>query len=412
MNQSAVTKCQLCGNKKLKKLFSLGKMPLGFPLPKGKKPTWTSELSYLYCSECHLIQTKYPIPSSKLAKENLYPSDVAKIVQDHDSKFPNILTSELKVNKKDLIVEIGCSDGQLLNSIHKKGFTNLLGIDPALHPSKKYNFEMIQDFFTKKSVTPLVSKGRYPRVIILNYVLELIPPLDTFFADLAYYANETTDIIIEVPSFLLFLNTFRLDGFVHLRCHWFTVLSLVHAFTRHGFGITHLTIDPVYRGGTIRIIGRKGASTSKRIETIKKNWYKKEKALINNLSTASIKKRLNDTKQLLQKRVALNAKHKIPMYAYGAGLKANTIMNLFGLTNKTLIGAVDKDINKQNKYIPKANIPVISFESFKDIASQREVAVVLCANDHSKEVTQNLKNISHKKIYLTYLFPTIKTIVI
>ena len=77
-----------------------------------------------------------------------------------------------KLNKKDLIVDIGCSDGTLLNCFKKLGFENLLGIEPTntIIYAKRQGIKTINDFFNRKSAKKILRKFGKAKLITTTNV--------------------------------------------------------------------------------------------------------------------------------------------------------------------------------------------------------------------------------------------------
>ncbi len=89
----------------------------------------------------------------------------------------------IPISKDDLIVEIGCSDTTSLERFMRAGYTRLLGVDPSLHESKTYQFEVMEDFFCGEVVNYLIESDKAPKFMFANYIIELIQGLEGFIAD-------------------------------------------------------------------------------------------------------------------------------------------------------------------------------------------------------------------------------------
>ena len=65
-----------------------------------------------------------------------------------------------KLKKKDLIVDIGCSDGTLLNCFKKLGYKNVVGVEPTntYKFAKRKGIKTINEFFNTKSASKILKK--------------------------------------------------------------------------------------------------------------------------------------------------------------------------------------------------------------------------------------------------------------
>jgi len=396
--------CVLCKGK-LKIVNELGNFPLGFPInnKSTSKGIWSRELILTICNRCLLVQTKNKIPSQKLQGENLYSSNKLKIVSEHDKSFLRKIKPFIKISKNSKILEIGCGDGSLLEEFKSKGFENVIGIEPSPHLDKKYEFEVIRGFFDKKIITLLKSQKKVPDLIISNYVIELIPNLKEFFENLSKLMINSAFVVFEVPYFNDSVKKLRIDAFPHLRCNWFTVNSLVYAFKNNRIEIIDIDHDKNYRGGTLRIIGKK-TNQKPTINSKLDKWVKEER----NELVSQFFKNFNNKLEFARNNILLNLKKlpkQLPICGYGGGLKASILVNWLKLTSNNIKFVVDIDSNKHDKFIPIANIPIKPITELK----KRKIIVIILALDHQKEILQFLRHELKSGSLIIHLLPEFRS---
>lgn len=404
--------CCLCGNRTFEKVFELGTLPLGFPIEASKALTnqvWRQRLELVICNQCLLVQTVHKIPDEELVSENLYHSGTSKLVSDHDEQFSSKIPSMLSLSKDSLILEIGCGDGSLLEKFCQKGFNNVIGVEPSIH-KKEYPFEVIVDFFNANAVKNLRNSGKYPDCIIANYVIELVPDLDLLFSNLANLMKKGSFLVIEVPYFNDFLNALRIDGFAHLRCNWFTVNSLIYALDKYSMGIVCIEHDINYRGGTLRVIAEK--ECQREIPDLILNWKNKEIEELNSRSFDSFRDTINGLRDDIKTKIAELTKKKTPIYGYGGGLKASTLVNWLNLTSKEIKMIVDMDPNKHYKMIPIANIPLKPVSDLFNQGKNAKIAVIILALDHVNEVETFLLKGLEKGSLVIHPLPEFQTMIV
>ena len=127
--------------------FSLGNLPLGYPLDTNMtEDPWSAELA-LHIEYEHLsVQSKANIPSEELDRENFYSSDVSQETLKHYSKIVDRVKKIFGNDTKKTILEIGCGDGALLNLFRDAGFS-VIGVEPCVHSQKDYGYTVYKQYF-------------------------------------------------------------------------------------------------------------------------------------------------------------------------------------------------------------------------------------------------------------------------
>jgi len=357
------------------------------------------------------VQTAERIPDDKFVSENLYLSEQSKLVRDHDERFSSEIPSLLALSKDSLILEIGCGDGFLLKKFRQKGFKNLIGVEPSIHVKKEYASEIIVDFFNADVVKRFKERGIHPDCVIANYVVELIPDLDAFFSNLANLMKKGSFLITEVPYLINFLDTFRIDGFAHLICNWFTVNSLIYVFLKHDLEIVSIENDIKYRGGTLRVIAKKEYSKGKTRPAFL-SWTSREIEKLNRTSFRSFRDKMNSMRDNLKSEIMKLVEKKIPIYGYGGGLKASTLINWLRATSKEVKMIVDIDPNKNGRMIPIAKIPIKPVFDLFNQEDNTKMAVIIFALDHVDEVETLLLTKLKKGSLVVHLLPQFRVVTV
>jgi len=401
--------CCLCGNSSFTDIFDLGPLPLGFPMNldgQANEAVWRKNYKLVLCDNCLLGQTIHKVPNKNLKAENLYLSKRVKVVSDHDRHFSLHIPSLLSLSKDSMVMEIGCGDGSLLEQFQEVGYSKLLGIEPSPH-KRDYPFDIVTDYFNFKVVEQLKAQNKQPDLVITNYVIELIPNLQEFFKDLADLMKDGSFLVIEVPYLNSFLNNFRLDGFAHLRCNWFTMESLMWAFKKFGFRVIDIFLDENYRGGTLQAVVQKRSVDFLDIPPNLSQRLKQEKDQLTLPFFSSLRLKIDSYRDTTREKINELCEKGVLLYGYGGGLKASTIVNLLGLTSSQVVMTIDIDPNKQNKVIPVANIPIRPIDELF-FEKTKEMGVIILALDHLVEVEGYLKGRLKKGSLLIHVLPEYK----
>jgi len=156
-----INKCQISGAKDLKTIISVGYLP---PVNKLKKIDslltedvfFPSEL--VYSKTSHLVQLSTIVDKEILfPKEYPYTSSTTKILRENFKELYTDCRKIINISKKDLVIDIGSNDGNLLNNF--KNNHRVLGITP----------EKIGEIAIKKGIPTLI---KYFNKATANLVLK------------------------------------------------------------------------------------------------------------------------------------------------------------------------------------------------------------------------------------------------
>ena len=128
---STITCCQVCNSKNLDSVLFLGFLPPVNTMPPiggatEESPFFPAEL--LQCQDCHLVQLSCVVDAEVLFPSHYpYTSSTTKILRENFAELYQESSQLLSLEKKDLVVDIGSNDGNLLSN-----FTShrVLGITP------------------------------------------------------------------------------------------------------------------------------------------------------------------------------------------------------------------------------------------------------------------------------------------
>jgi hypothetical protein len=73
--------------------------------------------------------------------------------------------------------------------------------------------------------------------------------------------------------------------------------------------------------------------------------------------------------------------------AYGAAAKGNTLLNFAGIRTDLVQFVVDKNPQKQGKYLPGSRVPIVDVEHLKQLRPDR---IIIFPWNLEKEITQEL----------------------
>ena len=148
-----VINCQICNNKSLTTILSLGHQPIVQEYLTSKtlaKPEATYPLNLARCSKCGLLQLDYIVdPKLVFPKNYPYRTGLTNMLIRNFRSLADTLFEKFKPAKNDLIIDIGSNDGTLLQGFKEKGM-RVLGIEPT--DAAKVANKKMADYYNRAAV--------------------------------------------------------------------------------------------------------------------------------------------------------------------------------------------------------------------------------------------------------------------
>lgn len=375
-------KCRICKSKNLKLIFSLGKQPLSNNLLTSKdEKILLYPLELVQCSYCSLIQLNYVVDKEKMFDNYLYIPSASKTYLDHFEQMSNSLIKEFNIKKGDLVIDVGGSDGSLLEFFQKRGM-KVVNLEPAKNIKSKV-FKL-NSYFNKKAVRKIIKKFGRAKLITATNVFAHINDLHEFIEGLNILLRKDGVFFAQFPNVENLLAENQFDTIYHEHLSYFTYEPLYRLFMNTPLEIIKIE-DSKIHGGSMRLFVRKRidklAAFSKNVESIKKelNDYLKE-----------------------QKRKGKK------IAGFGAAAKGVVLLFHCGLNYKLIDYIADGTSYKQGKYTPGTLIPI--FEEERLIKDTPDVLLILAWNFKDEIMAKVKKLLKDKKIKFVIPIPRVEII--
>jgi len=353
--------CRVCGHIGLKPVLDLGRMPLSDCLltdgqirePEGKYP-----LEVAYCPECSLVQILETVPPEKLFCDNYpYYSSFSDTLLEHSRRNVLSLIASRGLNSDSFVVELASNDGYLLKNYVESGI-RCLGIDPAEGPARaaeKIGVPTLCVFFSQELAERLANEGRRADVIHANNVLAHVADTNGFVEGIRILLKGNGVGVIEVPYVRDLIDNCQFDTIYHEHLCYFSVTSLDKLFRRHRLFLNDVTRLSIH-GGSLRLY----VEPRERVgDSVRELLAQETKAGVDQYSyyirfrrdVESIRKSVQELLYRLKKKGKRIA-------AYGAAAKGAIMLNYIGAGFDLIDFVVDRNIHKQDKYMPGVHIPI------------------------------------------------------
>lgn len=391
-NSKQINYCQVCNNKELKSILFLGYLP---PVNNFKKineeikeqPSYPAEL--LFCKRCKLVQLSTVVNQKILFPfEYPYTSSTTKILRENFAELHNSIKSKFNFTKKDLVIDIGSNDGNLLSNF-KKNF-RVLGITPEKigNIAIKRGIPTLIKYFNLKTAKYIFKKFGKAKIVTATNVFAHMDKLQEII-DSVKFCLETDGIFITESHYLIpLLRDIQYDTVYHEHLRYYSLTSLNYLFKKNNLEIFDAEEIPTH-GGSIRVYcSRVGMyQVSPKIKKI----YQYEKRFLNNkylskFSSSVVSSKLNLIKILSNIK---NKKKNSLISGIGAPSRSATLINYVGLDQNIVKNIFEiKGSHKIGSYVPGTKIPVI--EETEKLLKKTNY-LILFSWHISKELMKNLR---------------------
>lgn len=367
----------------------------------GKEPHYPLEL--IYCNQSELLQLSYFVPKEVMFKKHSYLSGTTKTLLNHFYELAqeNLHQYNLDVTN-DVILDIGGNDGSQLIEYKKLGFKKVINFESAdniCEISRNNNVETINDFFNEENCKKYLEKESI-KLINASGVFFHLEELDSVIKGINYSLSEDGVFVVQCMYVGAMIDNLNFDTIYHEHLCYYTLHSLKKLLLKYNLFLEDATFNEIHSGSIICKFRKKQYPITDRtkelIERDKKYTLESFKEFSSKIQ--------NNRWQLKDLLTSLKKENK-KIYAYGAPVKGNTLLNYAGITNQVIDKVVEINPYKIGTYTPGSYIPVIK-ETKDDIPDY----YLMLSHNFEKELLEKNKNIIEKGVKFIIPFPEIKII--
>ena len=398
--------CDVCKAKLSPNVLSLGAQPLCDDLKKigSSKKNKLYKIELKLCKNCLTINQLHKIDQKVLfPRKYNYRAALTKDVQKGMDDFTNKVSKLIK-KKNKTVLDIGCNDGSLLNFFKKKGFKTF-GIEPTnAHEDCSKNHKIFNEYFTKKTVTKILSKNKFIDVVTFTNVFAHIPDFQELIKNLKLLIPNINYLVIENHYMGSIFKTDQFDTFYQEHPRTYSVKSFHIISKILGIKIKKIEFPKRY-GGNIRVYmsnnnNKSNFDISKIIKKEKK-FHKKFLGLQNKINIWKENKN-SLIKSLIQKGYTI----------YGKAFpgRASILVNLLKIDKDKMNCIFEQNNSPKNfHYAPGTKIPILPDSNMKNILKKNSV-IINFSWHISNEIKKYLKkmNIRNKIINIIEIKDFIK----
>jgi 2-polyprenyl-3-methyl-5-hydroxy-6-metoxy-1,4-benzoquinol methylase len=390
MNLVEVSKCRTCYGP-LKVILDLGRIPHAgsFPL----KPVETDSYGHtLYpinvciCTDCSTVQTHAHFDPIDIFTGHEYISSVG--LKNYYNILYKYIDMEVLDTHPSRILEIGCSDAQLLSNLSQCGHYTV-GYEPSKKVSKiakeKHpSVNIVNDFFSKESLEERQEIHSFDLVISTNsfaYMHNINEVADGIASALKPQSGRA---LIEVHSLASLVTHCQYDNIYHQHIFYNTVNSLSKALEPlHIIAATPVEIH----SGSIRVLA---ASHGLNVSNLKDDEQAID-SIMNGTFAKNVYSTISKHQKIMEDLRNSTTKHIV---GYGASGRANNLINILGIQD-TINYVVDESPGRYGKYIANSNIPIVPL---KDMLLDSNIGyIVILAWNFANQIKEKLAKFGEYK---------------
>lgn len=386
--------CNLCNSEEIRQLIDFGQHPVAKHYLNDKRedqPTWPVKL--YFCERCGLTQLVDSCPPEVLYDNYVTLSSWKN--QPHVQMEIDMIKNLDGIDLNSKVIEIGSNDGMFLEQMSLNGFESLLGIEPAkdaFDSSIEKEIHTINSFLTPELSSTIKENDGEFDLFLSRQNLEHISDLQGMIDSIKILVKSNGYVLIEVPNYSCNLKS-KDYSLWEEHVNYFTLETLSYFLSLANVKIVHHETI-LFSGEGIIVIGQK-------VENVE--------CLMNYVPALRI---LNDEYaanwpafyEHIHEYLGTLKKSGKKIAVYGAGSRVFCLINFTGISRYIHI-IVDDQPEKQNKYMPGGEIPIVS----SDALNSESIDICLLAvntENEDKVINKHGKWSSGSGIFWSVLPPS------
>jgi hypothetical protein len=369
---NTITSCRLCKKNELEIVMDFGLSPLANSYPSSQTDNEdVFPLTVSKCRSCGHVQLNETVNPEILFSEYSYASSDSPSLVSHFKEYANTVTSEINLDKKDSILEIGSNDGILLKQLISLEYTNIYGVEPAANIAERsYNIgaaKIFNDFFTFELSKIIKTELGNFKLICANNVFAHVADIDSMVQGISNLLDEDGVFVFENAYLLDTIKGLYFDQVYHEHLQYYGIKPLVEYLKNYDLSIFHIKRVST-QGGSFRIYTQKISSGKREVRDSVQKFLDAEEELdlYNNNTFDNFSNQIKTLSQNVSDFIQNATKENKTICCYGCPAKFALFSKVFNLSKDNIKYVVDDSPLKQNKYSPGSKIPIVNKKYFYD----------------------------------------------
>ncbi len=375
-------RCIVCGMTTVEEFLDLGSTALANKfLAKAEldRPEPKYPLKVGFCHTCGHVQLTEAVPPQAMFQDYLYVSSASDTLKRHLYDLSDVLVERRGLGSDDLVIDIGCNDGTLLNGFARHG-VRTLGVDPAENLAaltQDSKIDRYVGFFNSKTAQHIVARWGRASLITATNTFPHIPELHDFVEGIKVALAPGGAFVIEAHYVVDMLEQGAFDTVYHEHISYWALGPMMRLFQDKGMQVVDAERLPLHHGQLRVTVQRQGEAAPKRSVN---DILEMERAMgIDQFKTyARFAEKTRGIKAAVRQTLTDLVAQGKRVVGYGAPAKGNTLLSFLDLGPSLIPYIVDRSPLKQGRYTPGAHIPVVSPDRL--LKDQPDFVLVLAWN--------------------------------
>ena len=413
-----LSNCRLCTGNFFEKTLKLKSTPPAnelYPTKDSAKKAEKFPLEVVMCQKCRHVQLKHIVSPKRLFDEYIYKSGTSKFFNEHFDSLASKIASEFPIN--NYVLEVGSNDGVLLTSLNKQGIKSI-GIEPSEYLAKECinrSLNVYNSYLDETTVVKITQSHGKASIVLGNNVFAHIEDMKGAFKNVFEILEDSGIFIFEVAHFKYILTDGLFDTIYHEHMSYHTATALEIFATASGFKIFRIE-EISSHGGSLRFYLSKNHDKLKEpsVELIKNDELKLGLNQVEALSL--IEDKIKETKESAARMVKdIGLGDNTVFVGYGAPAKVVTFLAQMELEDINLIGVIEDNVEKQNRFLPGSGFAIKSLEEMKKLISVNEsnevfLNFLIFPWNLKKEIVEKLSKWVPKNSNAVVFFPKVEKV--
>lgn len=374
------------------------------------KPERYYPLKLFVCEHCWLVQTEdYAQADELFSHDYAYFSSVSHSWLAHASRYAEMITKRIGLDKNSHVIEVASNDGYLLKNFVAAGIP-CLGIEPTASTAaaaEKLGIPVLREFFGEALAQRLTKEGKQADLILGNNVYAHVPDINDFTKGLATALKPGGTITLEFPHLMRLMEHTQFDTVYHEHFSYLSLYSVRQIFQQAGLRVCD--VEELHtHGGSLRVYGCHADDGRATVPAVEAMLEEEARRGMRNLQTyQTFQSRADRVKDDLLLFLIEQKRAGKRVAGYGAAAKGCTLLNYAGIKPDLLPYVCDAAPSKQGKYLPGSHVPILH----PDVLRERKPDVILILPwNIQAEVTQQMAHVREWGGKFAVAVPTIKVL--
>ena len=365
--------CRLCGSNSLTPVLDLGGQMLASAFVTKENadrlPTRRVPLELVRCNlehdenACGLVQLKHTFPADIMYTEYFYVSGINQTMRAALADITTKVGEFVDLKSGDIVIDIGCNDGTLLNSYRVEGLDRV-GFDPALNlnDAKVDTFSRIPTYFNKESY--VLARGQKKAKVVTSIAMfyDLEDP-NKFTSEVASILADYGVWVLQMADLPNMLRHNMFDNICHEHLTYYHLSPMEYLLHRHGLALADIEMNMV-NGSSYRLYIRKAhkivPTKQAQARIVATRLAEFNLALDTDEPFQQFKENIERNKHDLLFFLKQIRERNETVFAYGASTKGNVLLQYCDITPDLVPFAADRNPRKWGGRTLGSDIPIIS----------------------------------------------------